>query len=79
MKEEKVKIFGKTIKVKEGALHKMLKYKGTFTPAILNKLSKIKDGEKFKFKGNEFKKTKLMSKRIGLAKAFAKVRPKKKK
>lgn len=77
MKEEKVKVFGKTIKVKEGALHRQLKYKGKFTKSILDRLSKVEDGKKFKFKGNEFKMTKLMKRRIGLAKAFAKVRPKK--
>ena len=53
MKVEKVKAFGKTIKVKEGALHKQLKMPkgGKFTPAMLNRLSKIEDGKKFKFKG----------------------------
>jgi len=81
MKVEKVKAFGKTIKVKEGALHKQLKMPkgGKFTPAMLNRLSKIEDGKKFKFKGHEFKMTKLMKKRIGLAKGFATARKNKKK
>jgi hypothetical protein len=78
MKKEKVKIFGKTIEVKKGALHRQLKYKGKFSNPMLNKLSKVEDGKKFKFKGNEFKMTKLLKKRVALAKAFAKVRPKKK-
>jgi hypothetical protein len=74
MKIEKVKIFGTTIKVKKGALHRQLKFKGKFTKSILERLSKIENGKTFKFKGNTFKMTSLLKKRIGLAKAFATVR-----
>jgi hypothetical protein len=81
MKTETVDAFGKKFKVKEGALRKQLKMKKDekFTRAELNKLSKVEDGKKFKFHDREFKMTKLMKQRIGLAKGFATARRNKKK
>jgi hypothetical protein len=79
MKTETIEFGGEKIKIKEGALRKQLKMKKDekFTKAELNKLSKVEDGKKFKFHGREFKMTKLMKRRIGLAKAFAKSKKKK--
>lgn len=78
MKTETIEFGGEKMKIKEGALRKQLKLKkgDKFTKTMLNRLSKIPDGERFDFKGNSFKMTKLMKRRIGLAKAFAKSRKK---
>lgn len=70
MKEEKVDLFG-GITVKQGALHNQLKTKKKFGKAVLDRLAKIEIGKMFSFRGNKFKMTGLMKKRIGLAKAFA--------
>lgn len=65
-KTGEVVLDGEKIKFKEGGLRNQLKvpkdYK--FTKSDLNKLNKIKTGEKFNFLGKEFKKTPLMAKRI---------------
>jgi hypothetical protein len=60
---------GETIKFKEGGLRQQLKVPKDhkFTKTELNKLNKIKTGEKFNFLGKEFKKTPLMAKRISFA------------
>ncbi len=68
-KTGEVVLDGEKIKFKEGGLRNQLKvpkdYK--FTKSALNKLNKIKTGEKFEFLGKEFKKTPLMAKRISFA------------
>ena len=57
------------ITFKKGALRRQLKMKRgvEFTKADINRLKKIKIGSRFRFKGNDFKKTTLMSERIDLA------------
>lgn len=57
------------ITFKKGALRRQLKMpRGVdFTKADINRLKKIKIGSRFRFKGNDFTKTKLMSERIDLA------------
>ena len=60
---------GDKVKFKEGALHRQLKtpkgYK--FTRAKLQMLKKKKNGDKFKFLGNEFTMTDLLKDRINFA------------
>lgn len=60
---------GEKVKFKEGGLRNQLKvpkdYK--FSKSDLNKLDKVKTGDKFTFLGKEFKKTPLMAKRISFA------------
>ena len=69
MKKTKVELGGKPIMIKQGALHKALKTKGDykFTKTDLNKINKNEIGSMFSFKGNEFKMTPLMKKRVTLA------------
>jgi hypothetical protein len=69
MKREKVELGGKTIMIKQGALHKALKTKGDykFTKMDLQRVNKNEIGSMFKFKGNDFKMTPLMKKRVTLA------------
>ena len=57
------------IRFKKGALRRQLKMKRgvEFTKANIDRLKKIKIGSRFRFKGNDFTKTKLMSERIDLA------------
>ena len=57
------------ITFKKGALRRQLKMpRGIeFTKANIDRLKKIKIGSRFRFKGNDFRKTKLMSERINLA------------
>ena len=69
-KKETIKLGGKTIKFKKGALHRALKFSGTFTKSEISRLSKVDNGKSFKFKGNSFKMTALMKRRVGLAKAM---------
>ena len=68
-KTGKIKLDGEEIKFKEGGLRNQLKvpkdYK--FKKTDLNRLDKVKTGEKFNFLGKEFKKTPLMAKRISFA------------
>ncbi len=68
-KTGEVVLDGEKIKFKEGGLRSQLKVPKShkFTKAELNKLDKIKTGEKFSFLGKEFKKTPLMAKRISFA------------
>lgn len=65
---------GEEVKFKEGTLRAQLKVPKDhkFTRAELNKLNKIKTGEKFTFLGKEFKKTPLMAKRISFGLALMK-------
>ena len=60
---------GEKVKFKEGALRSQLKVgkDHKFTKTELNKLKKVKTGEKFMFHGKEFKMTPLMAKRINFA------------
>ncbi len=60
---------GEKVKFKEGALRSQLKVPKDhkFTKTELNKLKKVKTGEKFSFMGKEFKMTPLMAKRINFA------------
>ena len=60
-------IDGKVIKFKEGALHRQLKFNGTFTRASLNRMKKIEVGKRFTFKGKSFKMTDLLKKRVTFA------------
>jgi len=68
-----------TIKFKEGTLRKQLKMKrgDTFTKAEMRKLKKVPIGDKFRFNGHIFKKTKLMSERIDLGLTLMNFRKKK--
>ncbi len=68
-KTGEVVLDGEKIKFKEGGLRQQLKVPKShkFTKTELNKLNKIKTGEKFEFLGKEFKKTPLMAKRISFA------------
>ena len=68
-KTGEVVLDGEKIKFKEGGLRQQLKVPKShkFTKSELNKLKKIKTGEKFEFLGKEFKKTPLMAKRINFA------------
>jgi hypothetical protein len=68
-KRSKVELGGKTIVIKQGALHRALKTKGDYKFNIteLRRINKNEIGSMFKFKGNEFKMTQLMKKRITLA------------
>jgi hypothetical protein len=69
VKTGEVELDGEKVKFKEGALRTMLKVPKShkFTKTELNKLKKVKTGEKFSFLGKEFKKTALMAKRINFA------------
>ena len=55
--------------VKKGRLHRQLKVplSHTFSLAELEKLQKIDNDKSFKFKGNDFKMTKLLKRRINFA------------
>ena len=63
---------GEKITFKEGTLRSQLKMKkgDKFTKAEMNRLEKIPVGERFKFKGNDFKMTKLMKDRVELGKTL---------
>ena len=76
---ETVEIDGEKIEFKEGALRKQLKLKKDFklTKTILNKLKKVKDGEKFDLEGKSFKMTPLLKKRINFALVLMKGKNKK--
>jgi hypothetical protein len=69
MKKEKVELGGKKFMIKQGALHRQLKTKGDhkFNSTELSRLNKNEIGSSFKYKGNDFKMTPLMKKRITLA------------
>ncbi len=56
-------------KIKKGALRRQLKVPAsyTFTRAALTRINATDVGQKFKFKGNEFKMTSLLKKRISFA------------
>jgi len=66
-------------KIKKGALRRQLKVPDnyTFTRAALTRINATDIGQKFKFKGNEFKMTPLLKKRITFAISLMKIRPKK--
>ena len=68
-KKEKVKLDGKEITIKKGALHRSLgvSQSYTFTTPELNKLKKIEVGKEFTFKGKKKRMTELLKKRITLA------------
>ena len=68
-----------TIKFKEGTLRKQLKMKrgDTFTKAEMRKMKKVPIGERFRFNGHVFKKSKLMSERIDLGLTLMNFRKKK--
>jgi len=55
--------------IKEGALRKALKMeeKDKLNKMVINKMLKTKNGEMFDYKGNSFKMTALMRKRLQLA------------
>jgi len=55
--------------IKEGALRKALKMeeKDKLNKTVINKMLKTKNGEMFEYKGNSFKMTALMRKRLQLA------------
>ena len=57
---------GEKITFKEGTLRSQLKMKkgDKFTKTEMNRLEKIPVGERFMFKGNDFKMTKLMKDRV---------------
>jgi len=65
-KTGEVVLDNKKVKFKEGTLRSQLKvpkdYK--FSKSALEKIKKVETGEKFKFLGNDFKKTPLMAKRV---------------
>jgi len=56
-------------KIKKGALRRQLKVPDsyTFTRTALSRINTTDVGQKFKFKGNEFKMTPLLKKRISFA------------
>jgi len=61
--------------LKEGALKRMLKVKSgdkKLGKMEMNRLAKIEDGKEFDFRGNTLKMTKLMKKRVNLAKTMMK-------
>jgi hypothetical protein len=61
--------------LKEGALKRMLKVKDgekKLGKMEMNRLAKVEDGEEFEFRGNRLKMTKLMKKRVNLAKTMMK-------
>ena len=60
--------------LKEGSLKRMLKMKKDSKPLMkseLNRMSKVEDGEEFEFRGNKLKMSKLMKRRVNLAKNMA--------
>ena len=63
---------GETLKFKEGTLRSQLKMKkgDKFTKAEMNRLDKISVGDRFKFKGNDFKMTQLLKDRVELGKTL---------
>ncbi len=71
-KKETVELGGKKIRIKKGALRRQLKLKSNqdFTVSQLSRLEKIPVGNSFKFKGNQFKMTRLMKKRVTLGKTL---------
>ena len=79
-KKDGAKSDGK-ITFKEGALRRQLKMKkgDTFTKAEMRRLKKIPIGQRFKFNGHDFKKTKLMSERIDLGLTLMDFKKRKKK
>jgi len=66
---ETVKIDGKKIKFKKGALRNQLKLKKgqEFSTTLLKKLKKLENGKSFKLNGKMFNMTSLMKKRINFA------------
>ena len=72
--------FTKNMKMKKGALHKHLKVPKTykFRPSTIERLSKVKNGNKFDFRDNKFVMTKKLKDEIALAKAFETMRKDKK-
>ena len=59
--------------LKEGSLKRMLKVKKDdkkLGKGEMNRLSKVPDGERFEFRGNDLKMTPLMKKRVNLAKSM---------
>jgi hypothetical protein len=61
-------------RMKEGGLRRQLRLKkgDKFTKPDINKLARVAEGKSFLFKGNQFKMTKLLKKRILLAKTMMK-------
>ena len=61
-------------RMKEGGLHRQLRLKkgDKFTKTDIAKLARVAEGKSFLFKGNQFKMTKLLKKRILLAKTMMK-------
>ena len=61
-------------KIKKGGLRRHLRLKkgDKLTKADVNKMARVDDGKSFMFKGNQFKMTKLMKKRVLLAKNMMK-------
>ena len=72
--------FTKNMKMKKGALHKHLKVPKTykFRPSTIERLSKVKNGNKFDFRGNKFVMSSKLKEEIALAKAFETMRKDKK-
>lgn len=68
-KKDEVVLDGEKIRIKKGGLRQQLKLKkdDEFKLPELRKLQKIEVGDSFTFRGNQFKKTKLMAQRINLA------------
>jgi hypothetical protein len=62
-------------KIKKGALRRQLKVPDnyTFTRAALTRINATDVGQKFKFKGNEFRMTPLLKKRITFAISLIKI------
>jgi hypothetical protein len=58
------------ITFKKGALHRALKFDGTFSKSEIARMDRVEDGTSFKFKGNSFRMTPLMKKRVSLAKTM---------
>jgi hypothetical protein len=60
------------IRIKKGALHRMLKVKEdyTFSKTEMARLDRLRDGVEFDFRGKHFRMTPLMKKRVSLAKTM---------
>lgn len=58
--------FTKNMKMKKGALHKHLKVPKTykFRPSTIERLSKVKNGNKFDFRGNKFVMSSKLKKKL---------------
>lgn len=69
LEKGEVVLEGEKIPIKKGGLRQQLKLKkgDEFKLPELKKLQKVEVGDSFTFRGNQFKKTKLMAQRINLA------------